>query len=447
MTRVAGPTVHLGTFDAESHWRPADLAALPALTDRRGLDQVAVMDELLVGFCAPGDLLVTRRPVPASLRTALAESGIRPDYRSPAGPEETDPARATEPVERAMPVERAVLDDAELIARIAGYPRLSPYAVLPETVALARRTGHADQVCDPAVVAEVNSKSYSTELAHRLGLPGGGRVVRALDDLPAAVAAAGVAGVVLLKDPCGVGGRGILEVDSPALLRPILRALRRQVAEGRRVEVVVQPKWHKHRDISGYLRIDPDGRVTVTGTQLLEHHGVSHVGIGPLPGDLADLLRAHDYPETLRRIGAAVAETGYRGPLGVDSLLLANGTLVPLLELNARHSMGMLNLALDRTLRRDGSRCHLWRLGLTVPEGAGIGTLLDALRAADALHTERSGVGVVPLTGAALRPPHARFECALVCPPADVEHWRQRVRSAAASVGMWELGTARSRAG
>lgn len=475
---MTGPTVHLGTFDAEVHWRPAGLAALPALADRRALAQVAVMDELLVGFCAPGDLLVTRRPVPASLRTALAESGIRPDYRSPVEgrapgehgepAEDAVPAAHGEPAEGAVPVERAVLGDPELIALIAGHPRLAPYAVLPATVALARRTGHVDQLPDPAVVAEVNSKSYSTELAHRLGLPGGGRVVRALDDLPAAVAEASAAGatstasatsmpgppgpaaepgVVLLKDPCGVGGRGILEVGSPALLRPILRALRRQVDEGRRVEVVVQPKWRKHRDVSGYLWIDPDGAVTVTGTQVLEHRGVSHVGIGPLPDHLADLLRAHDYPQTLRRIGAAVAETGYRGPLGVDSLLLADGTLVPLLELNARRSMGMLNLALDRRLRRGEARSHLWRLHLTVPEGSGIDPLLDALRAADALHTARSGVGVVPLTGVALRPPHARFECALVCPLAQVEQWRQRVRSAAASVGMWELGTTRSRAG
>lgn len=463
---MAGPTVHLGTFDAEVHWRPADLATLPALTDRRGLEQVAVMDELLVGFCAPGDLLVTRRPVPAPLRAALAGSGICPEYRSPAEPGSAGPPRAApasppgpgeaDPSREAGPIERAVLDDPELTARIAGYPRLAPYAVLPATVALARRTGHAGQLPDPAVVAEVNSKSYSTELAHRLGLPGGGRVVRTLDDLPAAVAAADEAaraagaaatGAVLLKDPCGVGGRGILEVDSPGLLRPVLRALRRQVADGKRVEVVVQPKWHKDRDLSGYLWIDPDGRVTVTGTRLLEHRGVRHVGIGPLPDHLADLLRRLGYPETLRRIGAAVAETGYRGPLGVDSLLLADGTLVPLLELNARHSMGMLNLALDRRLRRGQSRAHLWRLSLTVPEGTGIGALVDALAAGNALHTRDGGVGAVPLTGVALRPPHARFECALICPPVELDQWRRRVRSAAASVGMGELGAAHARAG
>ncbi|MDT7642816.1 MAG: hypothetical protein QOC83_7104, partial [Pseudonocardiales bacterium] len=49
-----GPSevVRLGTFDAESWWRPADLAALPALGG--GSDPaVDAMDELLAGFCDP----------------------------------------------------------------------------------------------------------------------------------------------------------------------------------------------------------------------------------------------------------------------------------------------------------------------------------------------------------------------------------------------------------
>ncbi|MFC0527505.1 hypothetical protein [Phytohabitans kaempferiae] len=41
-----------------------------------------------------------------------------------------------------------------------------------------------------------------------------------------------------MADPCGVGGRGILELSSPGLLRLILRALQRQVADGKRIELV-----------------------------------------------------------------------------------------------------------------------------------------------------------------------------------------------------------------
>jgi hypothetical protein len=222
------------------------------------------------------------------------------------------------------------------------------------------------------------------------------------------------------------------------MLRPILRALRRQVTDGKRVELVVQPKWRKHRDVSGYLDIDADGRVTVTGMQLVEHQGVSHVGVGPMPDDLADTVRRQGYPEILRAVGAAMAADGYRGPVGVDSLLLDDGSLVPVLELNARRSMGMLNMAIDRRLRPGAARSHLWRLKLSVPEGAGIGTLIGALRTRHELYTERSGIGVLPLTGTGLGPPRGRFECALICGPADVPHWRQRVRVAAASVGMTE---------
>ncbi|NUT50030.1 MAG: hypothetical protein HOV94_22375, partial [Saccharothrix sp.] len=55
------PALRLGAFDAEGAWRPADLARLPAAPSSGG--QVEVMDELLAGLCAPGDTLVTRRPV------------------------------------------------------------------------------------------------------------------------------------------------------------------------------------------------------------------------------------------------------------------------------------------------------------------------------------------------------------------------------------------------
>ncbi len=55
----------LGTFDAEKWWRPTDLAELPAITRAGSDDAVAAMDELLAGFCAPGDRLIFVGPSPA----------------------------------------------------------------------------------------------------------------------------------------------------------------------------------------------------------------------------------------------------------------------------------------------------------------------------------------------------------------------------------------------
>src|SRR5512143_1345868 len=69
-------TVHLGTFDAEAFWRDSDLARLPALPDPAAGRIVAAMDELLFPTCQPGDLLLTRLPMDASLADYLERIGF-----------------------------------------------------------------------------------------------------------------------------------------------------------------------------------------------------------------------------------------------------------------------------------------------------------------------------------------------------------------------------------
>ncbi|MDN0201113.1 hypothetical protein [Streptomyces sp. S.PNR 29] len=427
-------TAHLGTFDAEARWRPDDLALLPAVADGRGRAQVAAMDEMLAVFCAPGDLLVTRHPVPSVLRQVFAEAGYAPRYLSATGAAEGSPTQDLEDT-----VERVLTRNAPMLAEIAACPALAPYAVLPDTRELAGRTGHADQLPDAGVVARVNSKVFSDDLAHRLGLPGG-RTVRSVAELTAAVQEAGPTAVI--KDPFGVGGRGILEVDEdrPAILRAIARSLEREVAKGKRVELVVQPKWAKRCDFSGYLDITRDGRVEFLGMRFVEHRGLSHVGVGPLPGDLADEAYRQGYPETLVRLGAIVAAEGYWGPVGVDSLLLDDGRIVPVLEVNARRSIGMLGMAMERRLGAGDLCVNLWRLSLGLAHEDAVDRLIDKLDSDGALHTERAPGGILPLGTTGLRPPRGRLECALVCPPQEVEHWRQRLTEAAQAVGATPMG-------
>ncbi|WP_030993880.1 MULTISPECIES: hypothetical protein [unclassified Streptomyces] len=426
-------TVNLGTFDAESRWRPDDLAQLPAVADVQSRAQVATMDEMLLGFCEPGDALVTRYPVAAPLREAFAGAGFAPRYLSVVDEDEWLSSEAP----RGATVERLLLGAPRALREISRYPGFVPYAVLPDTVELAARTGHGHSVPDVAAVARANSKVFSDDLAHRLGLPAG-RTVRSVAELSAAVAETD--GTAVIKDPFGVGGRGILEVDRPAVLRTITRYLGRQVGDGRRVELVVQPKWPKRADFSGYLDITRAGGVEFLGTQSVEHRGLSHVGVGPLSGELADEADRQGFSRTLVRLGAAIAAEGYWGPVGVDSLLLGDGRIVPVLEINARRSIGMLNMAIDRRVRGTGLRSHLWRVSLVVRHEDAIGRLLDELAAAGALHSEASPGGVLPLTGSVLRPPRGRLECAFICLPSEVETWRQRLTRAAEAVGMRPVG-------
>src|SRR5690606_19912322 len=136
-----------------------------------------------------------------------------------------------------------------------------------------------------------------------------------------------------------------------------------------------------------------------------------------------------------------LADAGYWGPAGVDSMLLTDGTLIPVLEINARRSLGLLSLVLDRRARHHGLRCQLWQADLAVPggrtagagrtngpAGPGVAELCAALRRDRVLYRGGPEPGVTVLSGSTLSAPGGRVYCALFCPPGDAEVLVKRVR-------------------
>jgi hypothetical protein len=397
----------LGTFDAERWWRPADLAELPSMASGS-----AAMDELMAGFCEPGDLLLTRYPIAPEIRDGLAACGIGFDNYALAG-EGT--------------VESLALRDFHALELVAGRDRLDPYAVLPDTVALAERLQWTDQLPPLSAVIEANSKTWSNALVQRLGLSGAGRVVRSVEELTEAVD-----GPSVVKDPFGVSGRATLEVWTPGVLRAITRTLSRQ---GKRIELIVQPKYDKVADFSGHLEVGRDGSWRMLGVQSMLNRGFRHIASGP---PSAELLASLDgYEDVLAEVAKALIGAGYWGPAGVDSMLLADGTLVPILEINARRSLGLLCMVLGA---RVGLPCRLWQVEVKVSAGQGIGTLASALRRAGALYDGGSRPGVVLLSGSALAAPGGRVYCALVCESGAVAQVQNQLLTAAADAGMTPRG-------
>ena len=394
---------------------------------------VGAMDELLAGFCAPGDLLITRHPLAAPIREglekALNNKGFEhlavhpPDPRTskrPAGSNPTGPRTG----ERAAgggpgfgPIERLVLADEVLVERIRGQ-ELTPYAVLPETWKLAEQWLPA-----PEIVAEVNSKTWSNELVRELGLPGAGRVVRSVDELVTAVTA--LQFQALIKDPYGVSGRALIQVATPGVLRAVERVLRKQVDAGCRVELIVQEKYAKQHDFSGHLLLDRTGDWEFLGLQLMTNRGFRHFGSSPIPPGLID---EGWYAETLAEVVPAIAKAGYWGPVGVDAMLLDDGTVIPVLEINARQSLGLLSLEIGRRAAERGLTGHLWQLELNVAPGKGIDDVFVAL--GNLSYAGGTEPGVTVLSGSTLAAPGGRIYGAIFCPTGELDRWRQRLHAA-----------------
>lgn len=392
--------VVLGTFDAERWWRPADLATLPAAGSADGVAES--MDELLAGFCAPGDLLVTRRPVAPVLVEGLAACGITFERHALTA---DSPSRT---------VESAILSDPATRALLRSYPEFRPYAVLPDTI----RLDWTDGLPAASAVVEVNSKSWSNNLAAELGLPGTGTVVRSVEELAAAAD-----GTVVVKDPYGVSGRAMLEIGTPGVLRAVTRTLAKQ---DRRIELLVQPKFARRLDFSGHLEVFRDGRWEFLGVQAMNNRGFRHIGSAPASAELLDLLAGNDYLDVLGAVAKAVSAAGYWGPVGVDSMVLADDTVVPIVEINARRSLGLLSLRLTQRL----PDFRLWQLELRVAEGRGIDAVAAALK----------GLDVVVLSGSGLAAPGGRVYLGLVCPSAEVSRLQDAVVAALTNAGLTPKG-------
>ncbi|MDI5962362.1 hypothetical protein [Streptantibioticus silvisoli] len=407
----------LGTFGAEQHWRPEGMARLPGVRDPRAVAWVAAMDELLVLLTRPGDTLATRRPLSGALREVLAHAGITFAHQLlPQGP-----AGAS--------AEALAAEEPFLTGVAAGHHRLEPFAVLPDTVALAQRMGLAGALPAADVAARVNGKLWSNACVRELGLPGQAYEARGSAEVAGLVErAARVTGAVLVKDPFGVAGQGTLEIGSAATAARLTRHLRRQEEAGCEVRLLVQPRWERRWDFSAHLEIARDGTARVVGVQHLRNQGYRHAVSGPLPAALAAELRGQGYAAVLTAVAERLAGEGWFGPVCVDSMVCADGMLVPVLEVNARQSLGRLNLRLNDVAGRRGLESHLWQEEIALAEGEGIDQVLAALAGEGLLYTGGSEPGVLPLSGGCLTPPRGRLCCAVLCPPGAFDHWAQRVR-------------------
>ena len=390
--------LRLGTFDAERVWRPDDLAELPGIVDPHAADVVRAMDEALAVLCSPDDVLVTHERLPQQFRGTLAAAGLVFGHATACCPGATVEARL---LACGCPVEHL--------------PReVVPYAWLPETVELARRLGPSPTVPpDVDAVRLVNSKTWSNGLVTELGLAGAGVVVRSAAELDDAVTACESATVVV-KDPFGVAGRGCLQVASPRVLRAVVRTVARQEAEGRRVELLVQPWLPKQTDVSAHFDLAPDGAVTWRGhveARANTHFG--YTGSRPASRALVQHLAVQGHREVMDAVGRRLADAGYHGPVCVDALVLTDGRLVPLLEINARLSMGRLCLDLDRRVQRDGLRAAIAVREVVVPHDHDHSGLADALEQAGGLH-RHGAPGILPLTASTVRPPRGRLVYAVV---------------------------------
>jgi hypothetical protein len=227
----------------------------------------------------------------------------------------------------------------------------TPWGWTESAVAAGQKAGAV--VLQPvpfAIVARVNSKLWSHALETELGWAQPGATTAAtFEELREAVARAcpGANDKWVIKSPYGFAARERVLGRGPSLDGPQAKWSERRLWSGE--TLIFQPWLEVIREYGIVMEISPDGAYRIQGISDLQTNGAG-TGRGYMLGRKPPANRMSE----LERIAAVVSERlfkeGYFGPVGIDALEHAGG-LHPLLEINARYTMGFVALAVERTLK------------------------------------------------------------------------------------------------
>ncbi|MEO3848558.1 hypothetical protein ABGB09_13065 [Streptomyces sp. B8F3] len=330
----AAPLVLLGNIEVERDWARGE-PGVPAVGDNAPSAIVARMDEfaLLLGGAAD-HVILKSAPDPGYL-----------DYLRGLGLD-LPHVQVTDRCGPAVPVTEEALDSPGLLARLRSLDavRLLPHGMSAAEEELCRRAGLAAALPGAALAKRVNSKIYSRRITAELGVPlAEGWECESVAEFEAVAQKAGAriadGAVVGVKDAYGVSGKGIVVADRARRLEQVVRMVRRRAERtgDDRLAVVVEVWADKAADLNYHLTVGRDGSVRFDFVKEALTAGGVHKG-HRFPARLTPEQDAA-VRETAALLGRRLAADGYHGPVGVDALVRTDGSLLPVLEINARNNM------------------------------------------------------------------------------------------------------------
>jgi hypothetical protein len=190
-------------------------------------------------------------------------------------------------------------------------------------------------------------------------------------------------GNFLVKEIFGVSGKGNLLINSLKLLERIVKYIETSEAKGKTCTFVIEEFLNRELDFSCGFKIAQDGTTEIEGIQKILNHQFNYGGSEAADGEFVNFLYDKRYFETIENISKELYRDGYFGEVCVDSMLLKSGEIVPVIEINARKSMGFVNNGIDRNLSRYGMKGNLMNINLGVPCDLKFEDILERLNGED----------------------------------------------------------------
>jgi hypothetical protein len=279
----------------------------------------------LLWLARPGDALLLDEPWPDRLRSEARRRGVE--------------LVSTETSGRPSAVSER--EDARLF---------TPWGWTPSAVAAGERAGAVVPSVPLDVVARVNSKLWSHALEIELGvaLPGAA-LASTIEELREAIARACPApdDKWVVKSPYGFAARDRVLGRGPVLEEAQGRWCLRRMARGE--TLIFQPWLAVVREYGVVAEVKDDGSFDLVGVSDLQTNGAG-TGTGYVLGRRPTPARMRELERVAALVCARLFAEGYTGPVGIDALEHAGG-LHPLLEINARYTMGFVALAVEQQLK------------------------------------------------------------------------------------------------
>lgn len=227
----------------------------------------------------------------------------------------------------------------------------TPWGWTPSALTMADGVGaKVSQHVPFDLLARVNSKLWSHELEVELGwAQPGAAIANTFDELEQAVAVACPLrdDKWIIKSPFGFAARDRVLGRGPTLERPQARWCERRFARGERL--IFQPWLEVIREYGIVMEISSDGAYRLLGISDLQTNGAG-TGKGYLLGRPPAPHRMLELEGVAEVVCARLFREGYVGPVGIDALEHSGG-FHPLLEINARYTMGFVAVAIEKSLK------------------------------------------------------------------------------------------------
>lgn len=182
----------------------------------------------------------------------------------------------------------------------------------------------------------INDKIYARQIARELGFNvTDGYVCRTIEEMVEAYGALREHyGKIIIKTPYNASGKGMWIIDSEQRFNIVCRIIARFVRSNSDAVWLVEGWGDKMMDINCQIFITEDGRTEVFSIKEQVTEGTVYKG-SIFPPRMTDAQYENCY-QYAKKIGQFLYEHSFYGIFGIDGLITADGTIIPIIEINGR---------------------------------------------------------------------------------------------------------------